>query len=349
MLYIEEKQTEVNSMKKGVVVAGYADLDLIKTITAFPRRHGLVAMTGVQKAHGGAACNCTLDMARLEPETTVFPLAVLGEDDYGEALLRRLSAPANVDTRLIRRLGETGFTDVLDEADTRVRTFICFRGANRLLSEEMIDPAALDCDLFHIGYILLLDALDAPDAEYGTKMARLLDKLQRAGIATSVDVITDDSGLHRKLVPPALRYTDYLTINEHEAAATCGVPLRDADDQLILANMERALRELKAMGVRRWVCVHAPEGAFGLDEAGRYAVVPGARLPEGFIQGTVGAGDAFVSGLLLAARRGEALETAMEDGIAAAVCSLTQADASAGVRPIAEARALLATLPRREI
>ena len=49
------------------------------------------------------------------------------------------------------------------------------------------------------------------------------------------------------------------------------------------------------------------------------------------------------------ARRGEALETAMEDGIAAAVCSLTQADASAGVRPIAEARALLATLPRREI
>ena len=334
-------------MKKGIVAAGYADLDLIKTIRSFPSRHGLVEMTHIARALGGAVCNCALDMALLEPETTVYPLAVVGRDDIGETLLRRLGAPKNIDLSLIRREGETGFTDVLDEEDTRVRTFICFRGANKLLSEEMIDPDALNCDLFHIGYILLLDALDAADPEYGTRMARLLRKIQAAGIATSVDVVTDDSGLHKKLVPPALKYTDYLTINEHEAAATCGLPLRDAQDRLILENMEAALRALKAMGVRRWVCVHAPEGAFGLDEAGNYLPVPGAVLPEGFIKGTVGAGDAFVSGLLLAARRGLGLREAMEDGIAAAVCSLTDPGASDGLRPIAEARALLATLPRR--
>lgn len=336
-------------MQKGVVVAGYADLDLIKTIRGFPVRHGLVEMTHLSHALGGAACNCSLDMALLEPETRVYPLAVVGSDANGDALLSRLSAPKNIDLSLIRRAGETGFTDVLDEADTRVRTFLCFRGANKLLSEEMIDPAALNCDLFHIGYILLLDALDAADAEYGTKMARLLKKVQAAGIATSVDVVTDDSGLHSALVPPALKYTDYLAINEHEAAATCGIPLRDAADRLIVANMQPALRALRAMGVRRWVCVHAPEGAFGLDEAGEYIAVPGAVLPEGFIQGTVGAGDAFVSGLLLAARRGLGLAAAMEDGIAAAVCSLTDPGASDGLRPIAEARALLATLPRREL
>ena len=154
-------------MEKGIVVAGYAGLDLIKTIRSFPARHGLTEMTGIAQALGGAVCNCSLDMALLEPETTVYPLAVVGEDANGEELLRRLAIPRNIDLSLIRRQGETGFTDVLDEADTRVRTFICFRGSNKLLSEEMIDPAALNCDLFHIGYILLLDALDAPDASSG--------------------------------------------------------------------------------------------------------------------------------------------------------------------------------------
>ena len=335
--------------KKGIVVAGYAGLDLIKTIRNFPIRHGLVEMTNLSRALGGAVCNCGLDMARLEPDTTVYLLAVVGRDANGEEMLTRLAEQPNIDLTLIRREGETGFTDVLDEAETRVRTFICFRGANQLLSEEMIDPSALNCDVFHIGYILLLNALDAPDEDYGTKMARLLHKVQAAGIATSVDVVTDDSGLHKKLVPPALRYTDYLTINEHEAAATCGIPLRDDEDHLLAQNMESALRALKAMGVRRWVCVHAPEGAFGLDENGDYIPVPGAKLPEGFIKGTVGAGDAFVSGLLLAARRGCPMREAMEDGIAAAVCSLTDAGASDGVRPIAEARALLATLPRQAL
>ena len=334
-------------MKKGIVVAGYADLDLIKTIRTFPAPHGLTEITGISRALGGAACNCSLDMALLEPETTVYPLAVIGRDAEGEYMMERLAAPKNIDLSLVLREGQTGFTDVLDAADTRVRTFICFRGANRLLSEDRIDPARLNCDLFHIGYILLLDALDAADPEYGTRMARLLKKIREAGIATSVDVITDDSGLHKVLVPPALRYTDYLTINEHEAAATCGIPLRDGADRLLLGNMEPALRALRAMGVGRWVCVHAPEGAFGLDEAGDYVPVPGADLPEGFIKGTVGAGDAFVSGLLLAARRHAPLREAMEDGIAAAVCSLTDAGASDGLRPIGEARALLRTLPRR--
>ena len=43
-------------------------------------------------------------------------------------------------------------------------------------------------DIFHIGYILLLPALDQPDEEYGTKMARLLHRAQKAGLKTSIDV-----------------------------------------------------------------------------------------------------------------------------------------------------------------
>ena len=82
----------------------------------------------------------------------------------------------------------------------------------------------------------------------------------------------------------------------------------------------------------------------GIDENDQPVFVPGVKLPEGFIKGTVGAGDAFVSGLLLGARDGRSLSDAIEDGIAAAVTSLSEAGASEGVRPLSEARALLETL-----
>lgn len=107
--------------------------------------------------------------------------------------------------------------------------------------------------------------------------------------------------------------------------------------------------KLKALGVQRWAVIHAPEGGFGIDEAGNYVEVPSLLLPKGFIVGTVGAGDAFCAGALLGAHNGETLRQAIEDGIAAAACSLSAAGASEGVVPLAEARALAATLPRQTL
>jgi len=47
--------------------------------------------------------------------------------------------------------------------------------------------------IFHLGYLLLLDALDQPDAKFGTQAARLLAAAQAAGVKTSVDVVSEDS------------------------------------------------------------------------------------------------------------------------------------------------------------
>ena len=79
-----------------------------------------------------------------------------------------------------------------------------------------------DAELLHIGYILLLDALDEADAEYGTRMARLLHDAQQHGIKTSIDVVSESGDRFRRLVPPALRYTDYCIINEVEAQESTG-------------------------------------------------------------------------------------------------------------------------------
>lgn len=65
--------------------------------------------------------------------------------------------------------------------------------------------------------------------------------------------------------------------------------------------------------------------------------VPSLKLPQGYIKGSVGAGDAFCSGVLYAAWKGLPLTRAIELGTACAACSLSQPGATEGMRSCAEA------------
>ena len=58
----------------------------------------------------------------------------------------------------------------------------------------------------------------------------------------------------------------------------------------------------------------------------------------------MGAGDAFCSGVLYAAWKGESLKSAIELGTASAACSLSQPGATEGMRTEAEARELYNSL-----
>ena len=106
--------------------------------------------------------------------------------------------------------------------------------------EEDIPWDKLNVDMLHIGYILLLDALDQEDSQYGTKMAKLLHTAQSRGIKTSIDVVSEAGDRFRKLVCPAMRYTDYCIINEIETSATTGIALRGEDGRLLEENLPEA-------------------------------------------------------------------------------------------------------------
>lgn len=336
-------------MKKGIAVAGNIILDILKPLSGFPVRHELVKVLEKTFSLGGAVSNVARDLARLDPDLTVEAIGAIGRDGEGDLIVKELSAYKNIDLTHVIREGQTSFTDVLYEPETKARSFLVFGGAGDAFDVSDVPLDKLNCSILHAGYILLLPALDAPDPEYGTRMARLLHDAQALGIRTSADVVSEVGDRYRTIVPPALRYTDYFIVNEIEAGKTVGVPLRGADDKLLLGRIPEVLMKLKALGVKRWAVIHAPEGGFGIDEAGAMVEVPSLQLPEGFIAGTVGAGDAFCAGVLLGAHNGEDLKTAIEDGVAAAACSLRSAGASEGVVPLAEARTLAASLPRQKL
>ncbi|MBQ8075182.1 MAG: carbohydrate kinase family protein [Oscillospiraceae bacterium] len=323
--------------EKGIAVAGNMIVDILYPIKGFPKPGELTTIVGdSSRATGGCLCNDIINLAALDGSLHLTALGRIGNDDAGDFIMNRLQDLPNVDLEQIKREGVTSYTLVMADEVTKQRSFYQCRGANALFCEEDIDWDKLDVDLMHIGYILLLDALDEPDEAYGTKMARLLHTAQKRGIKTSIDVVTEAGERFRRVVAPALKFADYCIINEAEAQATTGIPLLTDDGTLLRENMPAALHKMKEMGVSTWAVIHCPEGGFGLDEKNRYFEVPGLKLPEGYIKGSVGAGDAFCSGVLYGAWKGMPLISAIELGTAAAACSLSQPGATEGMRSYEE-------------
>jgi len=336
-------------MKKGIAIAGNMIVDMLYPTNGLPGPGELVTITGdVSRSTGGCLCNDIIDLAVLDPTLPLTALGCVGNDEAGDFVLDRLRAWPNIRLDQIRREGATSFTLVMADEVSKQRSFYQYRGANALFCEADIDWDKLDVELLHIGYILLLDALDAPDDAYGTKMARLLHTAQQRGIRTSIDVVSEAGERFRHIVTPALKYADYCIINELEAQATTGVKLVDDGGRLLRKNLPEALARMKAMGVSAWAVIHSTEGGFGLDEAGRYVQLDSLKLPEGYIQGSVGAGDAFCSGVLYGAWKGLSLAEALELGTAAAACSLSQPGATEGMRDRNGAMALYHSLKTKE-
>jgi sugar/nucleoside kinase (ribokinase family) len=330
---------------KGIAIAGNMIVDVLYPVLGHPKPGELTTITeGISRSSGGALCNVIVDLAKLDPQLPLTALGRIGTDAEGDYVLEKIHEHANIDTSRVKREGLTSFTAVMADTIGKQRTFYHYRGANARFCEADIDWDNLHADLLHIGYILLLDALDEPDEEYGTKMARLLHAAQSRGILTSIDVVSEAGDRFGRIVPPALKYTDYCVINELETQSSTGVQLRGEDGDLLKANLPEALKRLKALGVSRWAVIHCPEGAYGADEHGNYIETQSAPLPRAMIKGTVGAGDAFCSGVLYGAYRDLPLAEALEMGNAAAACSLTESGATEGMRAADEAMAFCRAL-----
>ena len=310
---------------EGIAFAGSMIVDHIREIDVLPGRSELAKVLAIQNATGGCVCNTGADLAILDPTVPVMAVGIVGEDADGDLVLQTLKS-RGVDTSRVLRRGTTSFTDVFAERSNGCRTFFQYGGACDTFDVADVDFPHLDCSIFHIGYLLLLNRLDEEEPEYGTRMAEMLARVKACGVKTSIDVVSENSDRFAKIVAPALKYVDYLTFNEIEAGKTVGIELRRPDGSLAEDRIEDVLRKLFVIGTGEWVIIHCPEGAFGLSRNGTYAVERSKALPKGYKVGSVGAGDAFCAGVLLAAYRGLSIGEALVYGNASAQVSLRRHD-----------------------
>ncbi len=328
--------------RRGVLAGGNWIIDQVKLIDVYPQREQLANIRSqTRQGTGGAPYNVLIDLARLGAKFPLYGAGLVGKDALGEAILKDCRRH-RIDTHHLRATAaaDTSYTDVMTEQSNGRRTFFHYRGANTLWRGEDLDFSKIKAAIFHLGYLLLLDALDEPDAKFGTKAARLLAAAQSAGMKTSVDVVSEDSDRFSKIVNPALKYVDYCILNEIEAAKTTGFKVRLLDGRLDTVALRHAAGALLQQGVRELVVIHFPEGGFARTRMGQDIWQSSLKLPDKYIAGTAGAGDAFCTGVLMGLHEGWDLPRCLQTAVCVAAASLADPTCTAGVKPLAACLAL---------
>jgi len=322
-------------MPNKITIAGNLIVDTVKSIDVYPSRGNLSTILDISRGVGGCACNTSMALARLDDTLSINVIGRLGDDENGSYVRDTLESNGVRADIITDYSLPTSFTDVMSDLQGE-RTFFHMRGANAALNYDDIPYDKLNCDLFHIGYILLLDSMDTEDDDYGTKLAKTLARVRSAGIKTSVDVVSENSNRFGKIAVPSLKFCDYVIINENEASLITGLPAREPDGFLPGDNIRRILERLLDLGVHELVSIHTPEGGWALSRSCGFAFSPSLNIPNDQIKGQVGAGDAFCAGMLYSILKGFDLKYALEIAAGTAACNLTKANSTDGLRSLQE-------------
>lgn len=321
--------------RNGILGAGSMLVDHVQRITHWPEQGWLAEITHSEKCSGGAALNVLFTLARMQVNLPLAGVGMVGGDSDGDYIVQLLDEH-QIDRQFVQRTRtvSTAMTQVMTTPDGQ-RTFFHARGANAELDLPHFAEVATSHRIFHLGYLLLLDSLDQPDEVFGTRSAHLLAQMQQRGYLTSLDLVSR-TGEYRPLVVPALRWLDYLVINELEAQSLTGVTLRSASGLAAPSAFAEAAAWLMEQGVRQRVVIHAPEGAWGQERMGEKGWQPAWCLKPEEIVGSVGAGDAFCAGVLFASHEGWPLLETLKLAHTCACFNLHAANALDGTRPLAE-------------
>ncbi len=314
----------------GIAIAGSILVDKINEISAYPSVGELTQIRAVKRAVGGCVPNVAIDLKTLSPETDIYAIGKVGQDDEKTFLLHELG-DRGIDLTGIRvsRKERTSFTEVMSIVGGQ-RTFFTYPGASAAFGLSDMDFQSFKADMLHLGYFLLLDKVDNGDGE------KILAKAKSLGIKTSIDLVSENSDRY-KLVIPCLKYTDNVIINESEAG-------KIAEMEPTKENLKAIAEKIMSYGIGERVIIHMPTLSVCLSKNGNYITLPSYDLPKGFIQGTTGAGDAFCAGALLGIYLGKSDEEILAIASKAAVGALSAADAVSGMKSLAELDALCADL-----
>lgn len=325
----------------GIIGAGNWIVDKTKIIDVYPAQDTLANIESEERNNGGGAYNILCNLSNLGVHFPLCAAGLIGQDSEGDWIIDHCHSQ-DIDTKHLARhhTQPTSYTDVMTVRSTGRRTFFHQRGANRFFGADYISWEHLQGRIFYLGYLMLLDAMDAPDADHGTVAAGVLAQAGRRGFYRVVDLVSVERPDYREIVHPSLPHIDLLICNELEASRVTGVVTRNADDDYLPAGLVEAAKTLLENGINEWVVIHLPEGTYARSVNGVEVWQGRVRLPSELIIGAAGAGDAFAAGLLLGFHDAVPIQQCLNFGVCAAAASLRSATTSASVTRLDECLAL---------
>lgn len=321
-------------MKRGFICAGCWTTDRIKIVDRWPAEEELSRITGHDQQGGGSAHNVGIDIRKLDSTMPVSTVGMLGDDADGNYLFNQAKAH-QIDTRQLHRTQQkaTSYTDVITVSNTGKRTFFHHTGANDLLVPSHFDFSHSSAKILHLGLLSVHAGMDATADNEDNGWSTVLRKAQAQSILTSIEMVSIDQARNRELVKPCLPYIDYLIVNDHEIGAIADIHTLNKGETDVELCIKAAYQVLE-LGTMMSVTVHFPSGAICVTRDGKLHTAPAFSVPQRYIKGSVGAGDAFVAGFLYAMHENWPVEKALSLAHAVAAVSLGSATTVGSVKTV---------------
>ncbi|MGD9152252.1 MAG: carbohydrate kinase family protein [Gammaproteobacteria bacterium] len=323
----------------GIACAGHWVVDHIKFIDHWPKKSELCNIKAELLSNGGAPFNIIINLANLNINIPTYGIGCIG-DDFGGRYIKKLCKFKKINIKFLQTIkkGMTAYTDVMTLQRGGIRTMFHFRGVNRIFAHHHIPIKKLQANetkLFYFGHLLLMDAMESPDARFVIAAAKVLHDVQQAGMETVVDIATESANRYQKIVIPALPYIDHFVINELEAQKTSGQLIRDLQNNLNKQAIKKAAQFLFERGVKKNVIIHMPEGSYWLIKGKQHGTwYPSLNIPPHGFVAACGAGDAFCTGILVGLHEQWPHKKTQKLATACAAAAIGSPHNSDGIKPL---------------
>jgi sulfofructose kinase len=299
-----------------ILCAGIIVLDEVFRVEEFPQPDGKVQAKGFFVVNGGCAANAAVAIARLGGRAALAgPLGgPEGEDGNGDRVLKALLRE-NVDCTFCQRIDgmATALSAIFMDARGD-RTIVTYRD-ERVATAQPKDPDAI---------VANADAVLA-DNRYPDFVLPICEAARRRKLPVLIDgdrpTVEDD---------PLFRLATHVIFSSECLRATTGV-----------ADLGEGLKRIAKKTGAFLAVSNGPGDIIYLDDG----ALRGAPVFKITAVDTLGAGDAFHGGFLLALTEGQSVTEAMRFGAAVAGLKCTRIGGSAGAPSRAEVEALLANAP----
>jgi ribokinase len=301
-------------MSGGIVVVGSLNMDLVVRAPRHPQVGETIIGSDFGTYPGGKGANQAVAAARLGG--AVKMIGRVGQDDFGQALLRNVS-DNGVDTTFILRdpLSATGVA-LITVDDAGQNTIVVASGANARLTPEDVARAETAFE----GASVLLLQLETPLLT----ISAAIQLAQRYGLRVVLNPAPA-----QKIDAGLLAAADYLIPNQTELALIAG-----------LQPLDEAVAVLQRWGVPNLIVTLGEQGVL-IAEGGRQTRLPAHPVE---VVDTTAAGDAFVGAFAVALTQGLSTQESAAWGNAAGALAVTRPGAQPSLPNRAELDEFLSRL-----
>lgn len=357
-------------MKKKVIIAGHICLDITPVFPDIKVRKltdilspGKLLQVGEADVHtGGAVANTGLGMKILGADVTL--MAKMGKDSFGSMVTGILQG-YGADCRMIVSEEESTSYSVVLAVPGIDRIFLHNPGANNhFYAEDVPEELLRQAALFHFGYPSLMRSMYL---EEGRELCRLLQRVQAAGAATSLDFAAVDASSEagrtdwNAVLEKALPYVDFFVPSVEELCFMLDRTRYEewqsraaGGDITEILDVERDIKPLADRCLELGAKVLLLKcGVLGMYYRSAHAgaietISPRLELdvtawaekegfepsyePERVLSGT-GAGDTSIAAFLAAMLEGKDMKRSVQLAAATGACCVTAYDALSGLQP----------------